>query len=157
MAIFGSLPLSYFLFTVLHIGCFALAITVCGLYGEDLQRADEAGVGANGRWVFAVVVGGLSALTSAIYCAPIVLRNLGIVGFVWNVIIFALWVAVFGLFGRMYINEDPEGDGGIERMRNAVWVDLANMLLWLIASLAMGAYWWRHRERRSRFTGRAKV
>jgi hypothetical protein len=57
----------------------------------------------------------------------------------------------------MYINEDPEGDGGIKRMKNAVWVDLANALLWLIAGLATTAYWWRHRERRTRFTGRAHV
>lgn len=50
MALFG-LPLSYLVFTVLHIFAFALALAVCGLYGHDLQRANEAGVGADGRWV----------------------------------------------------------------------------------------------------------
>lgn len=57
----------------------------------------------------------------------------------------------------MYIKEDAEGDGDIQRMKNAVWVDLANALLWLISALASAAYWWTHRERRTRFTGRAKV
>ena len=57
----------------------------------------------------------------------------------------------------MYIDEDPEGDGAIRRMKNAVWVDLANMLLWLTAAVAAGVYWWRHRNTRSRFTGRAHV
>jgi hypothetical protein len=57
----------------------------------------------------------------------------------------------------MYINEDPEGDGRIERMRSAVWVDLANMLLWLIAALSMAGYWWKTRNTRTRFTGRAHV
>lgn len=57
----------------------------------------------------------------------------------------------------MYINEDPEGDGAIERMRNAVWVDLVNMLLWFVATLAAVGYWWRHRTTRTRYTGRAHV
>jgi hypothetical protein len=58
---------------------------------------------------------------------------------------------------QMYINENAEGDGGIERMKNAVWVDLANALLWLIITVAAGLYWVRHRDTRSRFTGRAHV
>lgn len=58
---------------------------------------------------------------------------------------------------QMYINENAEGDGAIERMKNAVWVLLANALLWLITAIFMGIYWFRHRERHSRFTGRARV
>jgi hypothetical protein len=57
----------------------------------------------------------------------------------------------------MYINEDPEGNAGIQRMKNAVWIDLVNALLWLIAFVAHFAYWLRHRERLTRFTARAKV
>lgn len=57
----------------------------------------------------------------------------------------------------MYINEDPEGNGGIERMKNAVWIDLINALLWLTATLAAFGYWWKHRDTRSRWTGRARV
>jgi hypothetical protein len=57
----------------------------------------------------------------------------------------------------MYIGEDPEGVKGVQRMKNAVWVDLTSALLWLIAALAAFGYWWRHRETRTRFTGRAHV
>lgn len=57
----------------------------------------------------------------------------------------------------MYIRENAEGNGDIQRMKNAVWVDLANVILWLIGSVAALTYWLRHRERRTRFTGRAKV
>jgi hypothetical protein len=57
----------------------------------------------------------------------------------------------------MFIREDAEGNGDIQRMKNAVWVDLANGLLWLIATVASFVYWWRHRERRTRFTGRATI
>ena len=46
-----------------------------------------------------------------------------------------LWTAVFGIFGKMYIHEHAEGDGGIKRMKNAVWIDLVNMLLWLVSAI----------------------
>lgn len=51
----------------------------------------------------------------------------------WDVVLFILWVAVFGLFGKMYIHEKAEMDSGIQRMKNAVWIDLVNMLLWFIS------------------------
>lgn len=57
----------------------------------------------------------------------------------------------------MYIRENAEGDKDIKRMKNAVWVDLVSALLWLVTAVAAFGYWWRHRERHSRFTGRARV
>ena len=105
--------------------------------------------------VYAEVVGALSALTALLYSVPFVLRFAAVPA--WSFVLFILWTALFGLFGNMYINEDPEGNGDIKRMKNAVWVDLANMLLWFIHTVGAAAYWWFHRERHSRFTGRAKV
>jgi len=45
------------------------------------------------------------------------------------------WLTVFGIFGKMYISFEPtpEQQGQI-RMKRAVWVDLANMLLWCITA-----------------------
>ena len=57
----------------------------------------------------------------------------------------------------MYIKERPEGDKGVERMKNAVWVDLVNALLWLFSAVGMLVFWWRSRGTRSRWTGRATV
>ena len=105
--------------------------------------------------VYAEVVGALSALTALLYSVPFILRFAAVPA--WSFVLFILWTALFGLFGSMYINEDPEGNGDIKRMKNAVWVDLANMLLWFIHTVGAAAYWWFHRERHSRFTGRAKV
>lgn len=48
---FLNLTLGYALFTVLHVFCFALALTVCGLYGHDLTRAMEADAHADSKWV----------------------------------------------------------------------------------------------------------
>ena len=68
-----------------------------------------------------------------------------------------LSAALFGLFGRMYINEDPEGNGGIMRMKNAVWVDLASMLLWFITSVLGALMFFKNRGHKSLHTGRADV
>ena len=40
--------------------------------------------------------------------------------FVWDFILFVLWIALFGIFGALFIKEKPEGNGGIIRMKNAV-------------------------------------
>ena len=77
--------------------------------------------------------------------------------FVIDTILFILWISLFGLFGNMYIKENAEGDSGVQRMKNAVWVDLVNALLWLISAVGMVVFWVRHRGGRSRWTGRATV
>ncbi|KAL8383602.1 hypothetical protein RB595_010681 [Gaeumannomyces hyphopodioides] len=146
---------SYILFVILHFFAFVLSLTVIGLYAQDIQRAREAGKYSDPKWVFAVVVSALSAVTALVYFVPFVLRFAVVP--IWNTILFVLWIAVFGVFGAMYVREDPEGDGGIKRMKDAVWIDLANAVMWLILTLAAFMYWWGHRERHSRFTGRAKV
>ncbi|KAH6855329.1 hypothetical protein B0I37DRAFT_53944 [Chaetomium sp. MPI-CAGE-AT-0009] len=151
----GGVSLSYLLFSILHFGQFVLAVTVCALYGIDLDRSRKANVNPDGKWIYAEVVGGLSALTAILYCVPFILRFA--VVWVWNLILFILWIVLFGIVGKMYIPEDPKGNGDLLRMKNAVWVVLANAILWLIGVLAHFIYWWGHRERRSRFTSRAKV
>jgi hypothetical protein len=50
MAIFG-MGTSYVLFALLHFFQFVLAITVCALYGIDLQHAREQGKYTDGKWV----------------------------------------------------------------------------------------------------------
>jgi hypothetical protein len=42
-------------------------------------------------------------------------------------------------------------------MKNAVWVDLVNALLWLISAVYMLVYWFRTRGERTTFTGRGRV
>jgi len=147
--------LSFVLFSIVHFCQFVLALVVCGLYGVDLHAASLAGKYTDSKWVYAEVVGGLSATTTLLYLVPFILRFSFV--WIWNVVIFALWIALFGVFGSMYIHADPQGDAGIQRMKNAVWVDLTNALLWLFTSVAAFVYWWSHRERKTRFTGRATV
>ncbi|CAN8100004.1 unnamed protein product [Discula destructiva] len=152
--IFGF-AISYIVFSFIHIVQFALALAVCGLYGQDLTRARNNDSYVDSKWVFAVVVGALSALTAVLYLIPFILRFWLV--WAWNMVLFILWIALFGVFGAMYIHEDPEGDSGVQRMKNAVWVDLVSALLWLLMAVGAFGYWWGHRERHSRFTGRARV
>ncbi|KAL6361207.1 hypothetical protein LRP88_04670 [Fusarium phalaenopsidis] len=152
-----DLAVSYVLFSALHLCCFALALTTCGLYGTDLHHANQQHKYSDSKWIYAVVVGSISAVTCVVYFVPFILRIAGVVVAIWDFILFILWIALFGVFGKMYINEDAEGDSDVQRMKNAVWVDLTSALLWFIATLAALGYWWKHRDTRSRFTGRAHV
>lgn len=147
---------SYIVFSVVRFIQFALALTVCGLYGVDLGSARKAGVRSDGRWVYAVVLGVLSAVTALVYMIPMVARKVPLL-FAWDAILFFLWIVLFGIFGKLFINERAEGDGGIQRMKNAVWVVLVNMLLWLLTAVAMATTWWQGRHSRTTFTGRAHV
>ena len=94
--------IGYFAFTLLHLVCFAFAIAVCGLYGRDVSRATNQPNGyADGKWVFAIVVGALSAVTSVLYWVPFVLRISGVVMPAWNFVLFVLWSTVFGIFAKV--------------------------------------------------------
>jgi len=117
---------------ILRLLQFAFALAVCGLYGTDIQNANKHDQGADSKWLYAVVIGGLSVVTSLIYGVPLIKSY---IFFAWDTILFILWIAVFGIFGKMYIHEDAEGNGGVQRMKNAVWVDLVNVFLWLISAV----------------------
>ena len=102
-----------------------------------------------------MAVGALSAISSLIYMIPFVVRVPLL--FIWDTILFIFWIAVFGVFGKLYIHADPQGDSGIQRMKNAVWVDLINALLWLVSAIGMLVYFTKQMGGRTRFTGRATV
>ena len=50
---------------------------------------------------YAVVVGALSAVTCVLYFIPFVLRIAGIFAAVWDLILFILWITLFGVFGKV--------------------------------------------------------
>ncbi|RCI17068.1 hypothetical protein L249_1797 [Ophiocordyceps polyrhachis-furcata BCC 54312] len=145
--------------TMLHVACFICSIIACGLYAKDLPAQH----GPNSKWVYAVVVSVLSAVTCLLYAAPKVLRKLDLPAASWSLVLFILWIAVFGVFGSMYIkmgDDDKTNHGNsndVRRMKAAVWIDLVNALLWLISAVSLFAYWLIYGDRRTRFTGRAYV
>ena len=106
-----------------------------------------------------MVTASLSAVTALIFAIMPLLISYTTVAilFAWDIILFILWVGVFGLFASMYIHERPEMDGGVQRMKNAVWIDLICMLLWFITGVIGALGFFFGRENRSLFTGRARV
>jgi len=150
-----EMTLSYIIHSIFRIFQIILALTVCGLYGVDLNHADKAHKYSDGKWVYAEVTAALSAFTALLYLIPFTSRIP--LAFVWDTILFILWIALFGLFGNMFIKEHAEGNKGVQRMKNAVWIDLVNALLWLTSAVGMAMYWIKHRGNRTRFTGRATV
>lgn len=57
---------------------------------------------------------------------------------------FFLWVSQFGVFGTIYIGgrniTDKDATESVTRMKVAVWIDFANMLLWF--ATAVGGIVW---------------
>jgi len=46
-----STSVSYFAFSALHLVCFALALAVCGLYGQDLNSSQKVDEYSSSKWV----------------------------------------------------------------------------------------------------------
>ena len=60
-----------FLFhSILRFFQFVLALAVIGLYGQNLNSARQQNKYADPNYIYAVVVGGLAALTSLVYMVP---------------------------------------------------------------------------------------
>lgn len=104
--VFNSLGAGYLVFSVLHLILLVLAAVTAGLYGADLNGGGRS----DGRWVFAVVVAVISAVTALLYLLPFVLRFM--VVWVWDFVLFVLWIAVFGVFGRVCVPDNPSSNGG---------------------------------------------
>lgn len=131
---------------------FVLGITVIGLYATDLDSARKAGKYIDSKWVWAVVCGTLGSLVSLLFMLPLVKAWFF---FYVDVFVFLCYLIAFGIFGRMFIPEDAEGNKGITRMKNSVWVLLTNMLLWLVTAVLGAVVFWRSRKARTTHTGRA--
>ncbi|KAI4146876.1 MAG: hypothetical protein L6R39_003312 [Caloplaca ligustica] len=132
---------------------FVFGITVIGLYAQDLRKAHKEHKYTDSKWAYATAVGTIGAASALALIWP----ALALFAWGWDLVVFILFTALFGLFGNMYIHENPEGDGGVKRMKNAVWIDLINMLLWLVTAVYGMIRFFFFRGGRSLHTGRATV
>lgn len=64
--------LSFLLYSVLRFFQLILALTVCGLYGVDLDNARKAHKYADGKWVYAEVTAGIAGITAMIFMIPFI-------------------------------------------------------------------------------------
>lgn len=114
----------YLAFTGVYFLTFVLGLAIIGLYATDVQRAKEENAKLNSKWVchyhcprrqqsktrremltdiqiFAVVVGGLSSVTSLVYAVPFLFHAITIIAPVWNLILFVLNITLFGVFAKV--------------------------------------------------------
>lgn len=133
---------------------FVLGLVVIGMYVPDLADAKKKGKYTDSKWLYAIITGSVSSLVSAVYMFPTIKQWLL---FPVDTFIWFLWLVVFSIFGKMYIKEDAEGDTKIQRMKNAVWIDVANMLLWF-GTATWGAWvFYRYRKARTTLTGQGQM
>ncbi|KAK5166515.1 uncharacterized protein LTR77_008058 [Saxophila tyrrhenica] len=139
--------------TILLLLKVVFAVVVTALYGIDLHRATETSKRAQASWIFAEVVAALSMLTCAFHCV-IKLKSMAWV--FWNFVLFIFWTSLFGFFASLYLsptksNEEYSLTSSVDRMLAAVWIDLVNMLLWLV-TFVQGVAWCCTGLRRSKET-----
>lgn len=144
--------------TIAHILLRALQVivgfVVVGIYARGLHEARKSNRDGIPPRVYAEVVASLSILTAIVYLLPVPMKRLL---YIWDWLMFILWTALFGLFGKMYIHKSCVNDNRCSEMKTAVWFDLAGMLLWLISAVFGTVAFLRERHSRSVFTGRAVV
>lgn len=122
---------------------------------------------------YAVVIASFSAITSLVYVLPYVRRWVlwpwdFLLWQVWDISVldnlFSLspsysflanhllsfthsvfWIAVLGIFARLYIDDYPSGGGSSKKVKSATFVDLTNMILWFVTGLCGAAVFVRSR------------
>lgn len=127
---------------------FTLGLVVIGLYGRDIKPSAPA---SDSRWVYAVVVGFLAALTAFVHLLldllllksrPLRHRPLArLLVLAWEAVLVVNLLTVFGIFAKLFLGKATEN----ERMRRAVYVDVVVLVLWLASAGWMGLRWWRGR------------
>ncbi|KAI0009625.1 hypothetical protein F4779DRAFT_581382 [Xylariaceae sp. FL0662B] len=117
---------------------FVFAIIVCGIYGHRLDQDRRAGNTQSVNWVYAVVVAGLSCITCLLYAIPNPFSKLQSHRlFAWDLVLFILWIAVFGTFANIFLKRtDDEFEGtSVKLMKCAIWVDLVNAVFWIFTGI----------------------
>jgi glucan phosphoethanolaminetransferase (alkaline phosphatase superfamily) len=111
---------------------FAFALASGISYAIELHRANNL---SSTNFIYTQVVFGLSLLTLIIDSVTVrYYRFTWIIE--WALVI--LWIACFGVFYQVYMDgEVEEGYQNVDlgRMKNAVWCDLINALLWMSSAL----------------------
>lgn len=139
------------------------ALVIIGMYGVDLNNAQKADKYADGKWVrttdpktdaltslppelirltyivkvLAIVTGTVGAVTALAYSLAYIwikFKSLSKL-FICDWLILVLFCTLSGIFGKMYLNEKVEMESGIQRMKTAVYFDIAGVILWLVTAL----------------------
>ncbi|KAL4896070.1 hypothetical protein BDV59DRAFT_171965 [Aspergillus ambiguus] len=137
---------------------FALGVAIIGLYGGAVNTARAKTEAAPAKWVYGVVVGFLTGFTALVHAGVVGVAvrrarlpartmraaRLQLPLLAWESVLCVLLLVLFGIFGEMFIGVFGERKGvDVTKMRRAVWVDLADLVLWVGTAGWTAARWWR--------------
>ncbi|KID85043.1 hypothetical protein MGU_07836 [Metarhizium guizhouense ARSEF 977] len=125
-----------------------LALIICGFYGNRLSSESKGGEGIGPVWMYGVAVAGLSAVTAIVFAAAASVGSIPVVGKVmgsfkpylfwsWDLALFGLWMVAFGIFAGLFLkrkSDDPYRGSNTTAMKIALWIDLANAILWFCSA-----------------------
>ena len=125
-----------------------LAATVIGIYASEyhtLTNSDYYYI--RSKFWLAVSVGSLSLITAVVFAIIPFVVSYRIVAFacLWELILVFIWAATFGYMKHYFpwgklatdtADAYKQALPDFEKLQDAVWVDLVNMLLWLITAIA---------------------
>jgi hypothetical protein len=129
---------------------FLFAIIACGFYGNRVEADRKAGHDISPEWLLAVTLAGASAITAILFVAVTPLGAIPYIGsriklfkvyraFPWDLILFIIWIAAFGLFADIFLHRPDSGDSykgsNTRAMKIATWVDLVSAVLWLFSGV----------------------
>ncbi|CAG8116883.1 unnamed protein product [Penicillium salamii] len=153
--------LSFMLFSVLRFLQFVFGLTVIGLYGRDVRHDHVHNNAWHSQWVYALVAAFLATSTALIHLVkPFIMSKLKattapnpallLPQFAWEFVLCVLWLALFGVFGKMYIGVYPKEDASdasrVNRMRHAVWIDVINLGFWVMSASWVLMRWLKSRK-----------
>ena len=124
-----------------------LGAAVIGIYASEyhpLTNSDYYYI--RSKFWLAVAVGSMSLITSVVFAAIPFFRAYRVVAyaFFWDLILTFIWAATFGYMKHYFPWGKTASDIAdnykqslpqFEKLQDAVWLDLVNMLLWLITAI----------------------
>lgn len=125
------------------------AIIACGFYGNRVDSDRKADDGFSPEWIYAIVVAGLSAVTSILFVVVLPMSALPFIGsklnlfktykaFGWDLFLFIAWIVTFGIFAGIFLKRDDDEEykgSNTGAMKAAVWIDFVSALLWLVSGV----------------------
>lgn len=123
---------------------FLLGIVIVGIYGERVRKGREDPEAASAAWVFGLIVSVAACFTALVFA---VVAPLGAVArrfkthrlFGWDLTLFVLWITTFGVFAQIFLHRDDDASSykgaSTTIEKGAMWLDLANSLLWLVSGV----------------------
>ncbi|OAA64841.1 hypothetical protein ISF_04251 [Cordyceps fumosorosea ARSEF 2679] len=127
---------------------FVMALAAAGFYGNRVDADRKAKEGYAPEWLFAVIICGLSAVTSVFF---LLVASAGIIpgigrlniiktyrAWAWDATLCVAWLVIFGMFAGIFLNrksDDPYKGASVRVMKVAVWVDLVSMIFWMLTAV----------------------